>query len=171
MREPRGAAPFSWPLAAALGVALALGIGWWVTREPPAAGSSEAATPIHAEPRHAAPAAQPAEAPEAPAAEPGGLVIESGGRLVIRADELPSGEPLVVQLRLGEPSADAAPRPVRVAAVDGRTLELEGRLGADRMAARIDLDPAWLRPGRYLVEVRTTERTHFPARRYVIEVR
>ena len=33
------------------------------------------------------------------------------------------------------------------------------------------LDPEWLQPGRYLIEIRTAEKIHFPLRRYVLEVR
>ena len=77
-----------------------------------------------------------------------------------------------VSLGLPEPSADAEPRPVRlVSQPDHRILELAGALEADRRAATIEVDPGYLQPGTYLVEMKTTERSHFPLRRYFIVVR
>jgi hypothetical protein len=37
--------------------------------------------------------------------------------------------------------------------------------------ATLELDPSWLLPGSYFVELQTTERSAFPVRRYAIEVR
>ncbi len=51
-------------------------------------------------------------------------------------------------------------------------LEIRGALHeADRRSARFELQADWLSPGRYIIEMKTTERTHFPLRRYVLEVR
>ena len=70
------------------------------------------------------------------------------------------------------PSADDEPRPVRLIGPDGRVLETVGALDTDdRRSARVEIDPAFLRPGRYVVEMKTTERSHFPLRRYALEVR
>jgi hypothetical protein len=119
------------------------------------------------------PAAPPeAVAPgSAGAAADASLRIESSGTLELEAAKLEPGRPVVLRLALGEPSRDDAPRPVRVIGPDGRVLEGEGQLAADRTEASFALDPAFLRPGRYVVEVKTTELTHFPLRRYAIEVR
>jgi len=111
----------------------------------------------------------PTGAPTAPA--PGELRVESGGTLEIEAASLEPGRPVVLRLVLGEPSKTDEPRPVRILAPDGRIHEGQGGLGADRMDARFELDPAFLLPGRYVVEVKTTELSHFPLRRYAIEVR
>jgi hypothetical protein len=97
--------------------------------------------------------------------------IESGTTLGLAVEQLPSGRPLVLALELGVPSADLEPRPVRVIAPDGRLLHAGGPVDPDsRRSASLSIDPAWLTPGRYIVEVRTTERTHIPLRRYAIEV-
>ncbi len=94
------------------------------------------------------------------------------GRLVIDPEQLEAGLPLTVHLGLPEPSRNEEPRPVRlISQPDNRILELEGRLSGDRTSAAIAIDPAYLTPGVYLVEVRTTERSHFPLRRYGIVVR
>lgn len=170
MAEPERPAPVSWPVAAVVGLVVALAASWWWTREEPAPPPrAPVAAAEHPAPAPTAPA--PAR-PAIPLAEPGApLVVEPSGRIAIAHDALPSDGPLVVHLRLGEPSADDRPRPVRIAAADGRVQELQGALDADRGAALLELDPAWLTPGVYLVEVKTTERSHIPLRRYVLEVR
>ena len=44
--------------------------------------------------------------------------------------------------------------------------------GQARGTTLVDVDTGWLRPsGRYLIEVKTLERSHFPLRRYALEVR
>jgi hypothetical protein len=119
------------------------------------------------------PAESIARAPEpAPEASAFDHVIESGETLALDSASLPSGRPLVLKLALGEPSRSADPRPVRVIAPDGRLLHLSGALVADdRRSAEVEIDPDWLAPGRYVVEVKTTEKSHFPLRRYALEVR
>jgi hypothetical protein len=98
--------------------------------------------------------------------------IASGATLTVDRAGLPSGRPLVLALELGVPSADLEPRPVRVIAPDGRLLETSGPVDPeDRLTTSLSIDPDWLTPGRYIVEVKTTERAHFPLRRYAIEVK
>ena len=110
---------------------------------------------------------EPVNAPAAPDHS-----IESGGTLEIEASSLPEGRPLVLSLRLGEPSRDLEPRPVRVIAPDGSLLHTTGPVDPeDRLSASLEIDSAWLTPGRYIVEVNTTEQTHFPLRRYAIEIK
>jgi hypothetical protein len=82
------------------------------------------------------------------------------------------GKPVVLRLVLGEPSRTQEPRPVRVIAADRRVFEGQGILGEGLADARFEIDPAFLSsPGRYVVEVQTTELSHFPLRRYALEVR
>ena len=79
---------------------------------------------------------------------------------------------MVLRLVLGEPSRSEEPRPVRVLSLDSRVFEGQGILGSDLADARFEIDPAFLAtPGRYIVEVKTTEQSHFPLRRYALEVR
>ena len=107
------------------------------------------------------PAAAPAQA----------LSVESGGTLELAMASLPS-TPLAVDLMFPEPSTASAPLPVRIVAHDGRLLEMQARVSGDtRRRARIEIPPDWLSPGRYIVELKTTERSHFPLRRYALEVR
>jgi hypothetical protein len=105
-------------------------------------------------------------------ADSGALSIASSETLVVEAASLHAGEPLVVHLLLPEPPEGDEPHAVRVLAPDGRLLETRAPvLGGDRRGVALALDPTWLEPGRYIVEVKTTEKTHFPLRRYVVEVR
>jgi hypothetical protein len=131
--------------------------------------------------RRPAPDTSPAIAPAPAAPEParvappvaeGELRIASSQTIQIEAASLVPGRPVVVRLALGEPSRTQEPRPVRVISADRRVFEGEGILGEDLADARFEIDPAFLSaPGRYIVEVKTTELSHFPLRRYAIEVR
>ena len=152
--------------AFAAGVALSVAVGLALLR-----GTSEAPAP-EALPPLTAPAAS-APAPPAPAAPtPGSLpTAQAGGTLVLQRSSFPASGPVRVTLLLPEMSADGDPRPVRVISQDQRILEIRGALGSDRTAATIEVDPGYLQPGTYLVEVKTTERGAMPLRRYFIIVR
>ncbi|HEY8153298.1 MAG TPA: hypothetical protein VII72_04125 [Myxococcota bacterium] len=129
----------------------------------------------------AAPDTEIASAPAPVAPEPsriappvaaGELRIGSGETIELDAASLTPGTPLVLRLTLGEPSRTQDPRPVRVVSADSRVFEGEGVLGEGLADARFEIDPAFLSaPGRYIVEVKTTELSHFPLRRYAIQVR
>jgi len=178
MRSPasRSASVSRWVVAAgaiavAVAVASGLRICWSpVSPENPSPGAREESPP------RAAVASDPPTpreaAPELPAPNLDGLVLRSGATLEIARASLSSDEPVVVNLLLPEPSRASEPLAVRVVAFDGRTLETRGALHeADRRSARFELQADWLSPGRYIIEMKTTERTHFPLRRYALEVR
>jgi hypothetical protein len=107
----------------------------------------------------------------AAAARAGELPLASGEAVTLEAAALEAGTPVALRVFLGEPSKTAEPLAVRVYAADGRANRTQGLLGGDRLDARVEIDPAWLAPGRNIVEVVTTERSHFPMRRYAIELR
>jgi hypothetical protein len=91
--------------------------------------------------------------------------------LALERAVLPAQGPVRLSLALAEPSADAEPRPVTVVSIqDQRVFSTQGHLDAERMNATIDVPVDFLQPGTYLVQMKTTERTHFPLRRYAIEV-
>jgi len=125
--------------------------------------------------RQPSPTQPPVPTPEAPAAAPapqpeeGVASVESGQTVTLSAASAME-EGAVLDLVLGEPSNTEEPLSARILA-EGRELPLFAILSEDRTRARIVVPPGWLSPGRYLVEVKTTERSHFPLRRYVIEVR
>ena len=55
--------------------------------------------------------------------------------------------------------------------MDGRRIETHAApIAGSGNGLRLELDPEWLTPGRYMIEVRTVEKSHFPLRRYVLEV-
>jgi hypothetical protein len=92
--------------------------------------------------------------------------------LTLEHEDLPASGSVSLSLGLAEPSANAEPRPVSVLSVrDQRSYNTQGRLDADRMIATIEVPADFLRPGTYLVQMKTTESSHFPLRRYVVEVR
>ncbi len=98
--------------------------------------------------------------------------IADQGRLRVSRETLRDGEVLALELELARELRGTGPRRVRVVdAGSGRVLDTvalplrstDGGLG-------LDLDPAWLRPGRYLIEVEIVGGGPFPLRRYVLEV-
>ena len=115
------------------------------------------------------PGPPPARAVDAPQA--GEIAIASGGTIEIDSKSLEPGRPVVVRLELGVPSTTEEPRPVRLLGPGGFVREGQGVLGEGRTSARYEIDAAWLAPGRYVIEVKTTEQSHFPLRRYALEVR
>ena len=151
-------------IAFAGGVLLAVGLAIsQMPEEPPPPPPDPAPEEVAMEEPAEPPGVRTATSPDAP--------LPPSGRLELSRDALPAAGPLVVHLALGEPSRDDAPSPVRIIGQPGpRVLALEGRLSSDRRVTAIELDPAFLVPGSYLVDVRTTERSHFPVRRYVIVV-
>jgi hypothetical protein len=88
-----------------------------------------------------------------------------------RAD-FPASGTVTVKVDLGAPSADDKPRTVRMfSQTDQRGILTDARLDETRTVGTIQLDPNFLQPGEYFVEVTTTERSAFPVRRYAIVVR
>jgi hypothetical protein len=149
-------------LGAALGVALALWL-WNGDGGPGPAGPDPGQT--ESEP----PGPPPARVVDAPQAAE--IAIASGGTIEIDSRSLEPGRPVVVRLDLGVPSTTDEPRPVRLIGPGGFVRHGEGALGEGRGSARYEIDPAWLTPGRYVIEVKTTELSHFPLRRYAVEVK
>jgi hypothetical protein len=125
------------------------------------------------------PAAAPA--PAVAPLSPRPAVPDAAGELRIATHEtiqidrasLVPGKPVVLRLDLEVPSRSDEPRPVRVISMaDRRLIEGQGILGEGLADARLEIDPAFLSvPGRYVIEVKTTEISHFPLRRFAIEVR
>jgi hypothetical protein len=136
---------------------------------PPEGDASASAT--------AAPAAE-AYAPPAAGEE---LRAEPGGTIAIDAASLEPGRPVVLHLAPGESPGmpdessgvpGAAPRPARIVSADG-TRSLEGAALYDpvRGEARFEVDPEFLEPGRYIVEMRVPSLMPLNLARYVVEVR
>ncbi len=117
-------------------------------------------------------AAQPVKAADPEPATLADYTLRSGEIAKIEAAALPGDRPLALDLALVEPSRTAEPLAAQVRDMNRRVLDLQAAVAVDgRMSARLEIEPGWLLPGSYLVEVRTTERSHFPIRRYPLEVR
>ena len=95
----------------------------------------------------------------------------SGETIVFQAAKLEPGRPVELSLDLEVASQNDEPRPVRIIGPDGKVRERRAPLADERRSARFDVDSEWLVPGRHIIEVRTTELSHFPLRRYAVEVR
>jgi len=150
------------------GSALAVAVAVWlvldVGRRAPDAASGDAVV---------APTIEPSGAPtiELSAPAPPAHRIAEGGRISIDAASLRDGEVLALGLALGDEARGSEPLPVRVVSVDGRRIETTAAPAAGSGSGlRLELQPAWLQPGRYMVEVTTAEKTPLHLRRYVLEV-
>jgi len=138
--------------------------------EAPSRPPAATAAPVAGEPPVAEPPAPP------PARYSGGVVEElvliHGESIEIPAEALPKDRSLRVSILLPVASTSDAPRPVRILAPGRDPLDTVGQhVDGDRSNATVEIEPGWLRPGRYIVEVRTTEMSHLPIRRYVLLVR
>lgn len=130
------------------------------------------ASPSRPETRTSGFAGPPSAPPERRASGGEDLTLLAGDTLEISADALPAGRPVALNLDLAEPSANGDPLAGRIFSEGRVPLDLSAAiLGDERRTARVEIDADWLSPGRYVIEVRTTERTHFPLRRYALEVR
>jgi hypothetical protein len=168
MRQSIRIALVAGALLAGAGLSLLLSDRW---RQPP----PPLAVPV---------APPPAPAPEPPPPPPADqtprlAVPNAAGEISLAPHEtiqldsasLTPGKPLVLHLDIEVPSLTDEPRPVRVISPEKRIFEGQGVLGESRSDARFEIDPAFFKPGRYLVEIKTTEMTHFPLRRFLIDVR
>ena len=97
--------------------------------------------------------------------------IGAGGRLVTSAEALRDGEVLALGLSMPDVSRGSSPREVKIVGVDGRLLDLQAQPieGAGK-GVRIDVDPEWLQPGRYMIQVETADPGPLALRRYVLEI-
>lgn len=148
----------------AIVVAAAAGAFLWFASEPAevAVETLEAVAPLAdvAEPVRVVPPTAPKPAPA------------SRDVIVVDLASVPEGAPVAFDLGVPAPPQDVPSLDVRVLSVDRRVFETVGAVASDdRTHASVEVEAGWLTPGRYLVEVKTTERSHFPLRRYVLEVR
>jgi hypothetical protein len=111
--------------------------------------------------------------PNWPEVERGVFDLTAGETTSIAAQDLPSERPLVLDLLLPAalPSADALP--ARIISMDGSgELKLpDAVVAANRDRVRVQIESGWLSPGRYRIEIETTERSQLALRRYPLEVR
>jgi hypothetical protein len=154
-------------IAAIAAAAATIGVGLWLAgqREPAAIPQQPAASPT---PTPAAPTAPPVPAgAPAPAQR-----IPEHGRLAVELGSLREGGVFALGLEMPDAARGNGERPVKVIDVEGRVFETTAAAveGSDT-GLRIEIDPGWLRPGRYMIQVATAEQHPLAIRRYVLEVR
>jgi hypothetical protein len=114
-------------------------------------------------------------APQEPIVSPPDYQIEEGGRLSLNALSLPTAGVITFGLALDREALGTGRDPlsaVVISAGDERRLELSAEPVAGlRSSVRLEVDASWLRPGMYMIQIRTAEKTALPLRRYVLEVR
>ena len=111
--------------------------------------------------------------PNEPAVERVDFDLTAGETISVAAQDLPTERPLALNLLLPAALPSTAALPARIIAMDGsRELKLPDAVVAnDRDKVQVRIESGWLSTGRYLIELETTEQSHFALRRYVIEVR
>ena len=96
--------------------------------------------------------------------------IASGATLVVPRADLADGATLALKLLMPPDALGPGPLPTRILAPDGRRIERSSSAEPSGDGVRFEISAAWLSPGRYLIEVTTRDRSHFPLRRYALEV-
>ena len=129
---------------------------------PPAKLAPSSATPVLSSATPAPPSAALAPA----------LRIAAHGRLTLDVDEFPDEGPVTLNLDLSDEARGGGDRTVRVISEDGRRIDTTVRpLSGGGSGVLLEIDPGFLSPGRYLIEVDTEEKHPLQLRRYVLEVR
>lgn len=151
---------------------LVLGVALWglSRRSPPTPALGDAAPATKA----TAPAAPPVQATAAgPRSVPvPAQRIAENGRLSVPLEALRDGDVLALGLEMPDDARGEGARPVKVVDVEGRVLETTASAAAGPgTGLRLEIDPSWLRPGRYMIQVATAEQHPLALRRYVLEVR
>ena len=162
-----------WGVAAVL--VAAVGVAFWATRDMPDLPPAEALEKPAPAPDTRPPAGTRAAA--GPAAEAPPVVrapavrIADQGRLQTTEEALREGDVLALGLELPDEARGEGARPVRIVDVTGRVLDLQAQpVAGPGTGLRLEIDPTWLRPGRYMIVVETDEKRPLATRRYVLEV-
>ena len=97
--------------------------------------------------------------------------ISESGRLTIDSASIGDVDELNLSLVLAKEARGDTPLSVRIVSVDGRVLDTSAhaRDSADD-SVQIGVDRNWLKPGRYMIQIKTTEKTALQLRRYVLEI-
>ena len=99
--------------------------------------------------------------------------LTAGETTSISAQDLPSKRPLVFDLLLPAALSGVDALPARIISMGGSgELKLSGVVVAsDRDRVRVQIESGWLSPGRYRIEIETTEQSDLAPQRYLLEVR
>jgi hypothetical protein len=155
-------------------VVLAVGLALWLSRGPgwggqdrvepsPDAVSEVPDSSLDAPRRAAVPSAQGVRAPA--------HQIADRGRLRVTREDLREGDILAIGLVMPDYARGTDPLPLKVVDPSGRVLEGRGLpIDGAGTGLRLEIDPEWLVPGRYMIQVETAEKAPLALRRYVLEV-
>jgi hypothetical protein len=111
--------------------------------------------------------------PNEPEVERVDFDLTTGEAMSVAVKDLPTERPLALNLLLPTALQSADALPARIVAMEGsRELKLPDALVAnDRGKVQVQIESGWLSPGRYQIEIKTTEPSHLALRRYLLEIR
>ncbi len=136
---------------------------WFSQSEPPEALERSA--------QGMAEAGMQSESQARPGPSDSAIRIAEHGRLRLVHSELPKQGPLHLVLALPDEARGGGPRIARIVSTDGRRIDTTASaLAGTGTGVAIEIDPAFLTPGLYMIEIKTAETKPLPLRRYVIEV-
>ena len=141
------------------------------TQERPEIGDDSAATQPDANARDSNTPSDSASADPTPESQTDYRFPENA-RLSIDSTTLTPGEQVTFGLALSAEELGGDLLDVRVASVDGRATDAVALpLVGDNAGAGVALENDWLKPGRYMIQIRTKAKVALPLRRFVLEVR
>ena len=99
------------------------------------------------------------------------IVVTWGTPLELVAADLPTDRPIYFDFALPLDAQPRQPIESRILSRGRAPHPLQGEvIGADHTTVRLKVDAGLFAPGQFVVEVKTTESSHLPARRFMIIV-
>jgi len=141
-------------LAATIGIALAIAL-------------MPDRAPVSTPPEQTLPATTSPDVPSEPIRQ---IEIAEHGRASLAASAIARDGPLTLSLELPDEARGDGVRSVRIVSVDGRRLEIQSEPDAET-GIRLELDPAFFKPGLYMIHVDTAEQHALHFRRYVLDLK
>ena len=167
MAQSAGSARLWIGVAAAAGIGGLIAIGTWL-----ATGGTQDGPERRVESSVPAPTPAPASHAAVDIVGSGIPRIAAQGRLTLDVAALPSAGLLTLDLELPDNARGSSERAVKIISTDGRRADTTARpLPGAGSGVRLELDPGFLTPGRYMIEIDTDDRHPLQIRRYVLELR
>jgi hypothetical protein len=92
--------------------------------------------------------------------------------LTLEHAALPTEGPLALDLELPDEFRGSSERTVKIISTDGRRFDTSASpLPGAGSGVRMEIDPSFLTPGRYMIEIDTVGKHPLQIRRYVLELR
>ncbi len=113
----------------------------------------------------------PTPAPAAIAYDAPSIAVEPSGRLTLSRAEVNAHPAFVLKLGATDESRGEGERKTKVISTDGRVLDTVALpYPGEGTGMRLEIDPAWLEPNSYLIQVATAEPRPLALHRYFLEV-